>query len=204
MSFVLEALKKQEADADPDAAVSLARAAAQTRRHRLWMGLFAAAMAVNVAVLVWVLIPPGAPAPVGSPVGEPGEPVAELAAAAPGLERPAATKPPSPEPAAPAPAAGPATADPAPSAPAPARPLRRVSLGALPEPVRRRFPGIAFSTHIYSEDPELRAIVANGNRLQEGDRVRGLLIEEITESGVVLAFEDYLVEVPLALEWEAL
>jgi general secretion pathway protein B len=77
----------------------------------------------------------------------------------------------------------------------------RVTLASLPADARRRFPGIAFSTHIWSEDPELRAIVANGERRREGDRVRGLTIHEITESGVVMTFERYLVEVPLAADW---
>jgi general secretion pathway protein B len=74
----------------------------------------------------------------------------------------------------------------------------------LPSAARARFPGIVFSTHIYAEDADLRAIVANGQRLREGERVRGLRIREITETGVVLAFEDYLVEVPIVTDWDTL
>ena len=82
-----------------------------------------------------------------------------------------------------------------------AAPPTTIGLGNLPTDARTRFPGIAFSTHIYSEDPELRAIVANGQRLAEGDRIRGLEILAITETGVTLAFENYRVEVPIVTDW---
>jgi hypothetical protein len=98
----------------------------------------------------------------------------------------------------------PAAAVPPPAVPVPAPEVRRVirlSLQDLPADARRRFPGIAFSTHIYAEDRDLRAVVANGQRLTEGDTVRGLTIEEISATGVVLAFESYLVDVPLVADW---
>ncbi|MFW6093094.1 MAG: general secretion pathway protein GspB [Pseudomonadota bacterium] len=186
MSFVLEALKKREAEGDADAAVSLARAAARSRRNRVWAALFVAAMTANAGLLAWLLVPHW-PAPGGEePVG--GEPPAEASPAA--ADRP--PRVPEPEIAESAPPARPAAAEP-----------QRVTLGELPEEARARFPGIAFSTHVYSKDPELRAVVANGTRLEEGDRVRGLRIHEITAAGVVLRFEDYLVEVRLALDWDA-
>jgi hypothetical protein len=79
--------------------------------------------------------------------------------------------------------------------------FERVTLDALPAAARERFPGIAISTHVYAQDPAMRAIIANGVRLQEGDRVAGLLIREINEDGVVLEFENYLVEVPVFTDW---
>jgi hypothetical protein len=79
----------------------------------------------------------------------------------------------------------------------------RVSLEDLPSAVRRRLPGLAFSTHIYAEDADLRAVVANGRRLQEGDRIRGVEILEINEGGVLLAFEGYRVQVPMITDWDA-
>ncbi len=112
--------------------------------------------------------------------------------------RPAKGNPSSPTP---SPAAAPAAAEP--PADVPAGP-QRIRLGDLPAAARARFPGIAFSTHIYSDDPAQRAVVANGQRLREGDRIRGLEVVEITETGVVLAFENYLVEVPIAVDWDHL
>ncbi len=200
MSFVLEAMKKREARANPDAAVALARQTAERRRNRLWAGLFALTMAINAALLLWVF---------GLPLlGRDGPAAGEEAEVAP---LPAPTQPAQPAATAaagPAPAAGTAAiaveaplAKPAPARPRPApRPID-VALQDLPDDVRARFPGLAFSTHIYAEDADLRAIVANGERLQEGDRVRGLEIVAITETGVVLAFERYRVSVPILSDW---
>ena len=43
-------------------------------------------------------------------------------------------------------------------------------LSSLPSGQRQRFPELEFSTHIYADDADLRAIVVNGTRLEEGDR----------------------------------
>lgn len=85
---------------------------------------------------------------------------------------------------------------------APPRVLERIALDALPPAARSRFPGIVISTHVYAEDPALRAIVVNGERLQEGQQVAGTTIREINEFGVVLEFESYLVDVPVFTDWE--
>ena len=84
----------------------------------------------------------------------------------------------------------------------PPRVLERIALDALPPAARSRFPGIVISTHVYAEDPTLRAIVVNGARLQEGDQVAGMTLREINEFGVVLEFESYLVDVPVFTDWE--
>jgi len=198
VSFVLQALQKQEAAGDAAAAVSLAQGTAQRRRHRLWMGLFAVAMTVNAGLLVWVFGVPGwhTETPDAAAVDDT-RPPAAAAAAAP--ESGVTATPPGPATDTRVDAATAAAA--APARPAPAAP-QRVSLQGLPPQARQRFPGIAFSTHIYAEDADLRAIVANGERLTEGERIRGLEIVEINEGGVLLAFERYLVEVPIAADWD--
>ncbi|MEQ8859576.1 MAG: general secretion pathway protein GspB [Pseudomonadales bacterium] len=204
MSFVLEALKKQEAQGDPDAAVSLARQTAYRQRYRLWMGLFGVAMALNAVVLFWVFgLPllrsadaPAGPAPAAAALDGPPPAGAD---AAPRPSAPAGADPAVPGTGEPAAAAEPAVAPRPEPRPAP-RPIP-VTLDRLPDDARTRFPGIAFSTHIYAEDADLRAIVANGQRLQEGDRIRGLEILAITETGVVLRFERYDVTVPIVGEW---
>jgi len=200
VSFVLEALKKQEAGQDPDAAVSLARQAVERRRYRLWAGLFAVAVVVNAGMLLWTFGLPGL-----RPADRPGTgPLPKSAESAPATATAPTDDPPAAVPAsADEPAPEDVTATPAPQGPvpAPAPRIRHVSLANLPADARERFPGIAFSTHVYSADAELRAIVANGQRLQEGDRVRGLEIVAITEGGVVLAFENYRVEVPIVTDW---
>ena len=222
MSFVLEALKKQEAGADPDAAVSLAKAAALHRRHRLWIGLFAVAMVINAALLLWMFAgPQTSPGAIAGAALEPPPPSARAPSATVQRE-PRAVQPPSePSPVgalsgersssngnaarsrsrAPQPET---TPQPQPAAPAAAPGPTFVTLDELPTAARSRFPGIAFSTHIYAEDADLRAVVANGRRLQEGDSIRGLPIVAITPSGVRLAFERYEVEVPIVTDWDSL
>ncbi|MFU8816705.1 MAG: general secretion pathway protein GspB [Pseudomonadales bacterium] len=199
MSFVLEALKMQEAGNDPDAVAARALADIHQRRQRLWVGLAVAVTAVNVVVVLWLLggpyltNPAATTQPIAAATAETGP---APAAAAPTAA--AASQPPA-ESIAPA-----ATAQqpPAEAQPPQVRRVTRLALTDLPSEARRRFPGIAFSTHIYADDSDLRAIVANGRRLREGDSIRGLGIEEISATGVLLSFEDYLVEIPITTNWD--
>ena len=68
--------------------------------------------------------------------------------------------------------------------------------------MRGRFPGLVFSTHVYAQDPDLRAVVANGQRLMEGGRIDGAVVRAITETGAVVEFEGYLVDIPIIAEWQ--
>ncbi|MEZ5558836.1 MAG: general secretion pathway protein GspB [Pseudomonadales bacterium] len=227
MSYVLQALQKREAEQNPDAAVALSLVAARTRRQRLWAGLIAAGLLLNAGLLVWLFAPPLAVLSQGSqPAADAPARASAVPAAAPLPSGAAgALPPPSPttRPAAADPqansvpalstgapvgsATAAAAAPPQPAAAAveetarPAPRLRRIALADLPASARTRFPGIAFSSHIYSDDPSLRAVVANGHRVSEGERIAGLVVGEITEAGVVLEFEDYLVEVPVVSLW---
>lgn len=249
MSLVLEALRKQHADADPAAAVAL-NLSAEQRRQRPWMVLAALALLLNAAVLAWAFrdrlfgSPPAPDQPVAEatepaqPQGQP--PAAAAPAAAPQAAVPPGAQTPGPgqdqtalpgqtapgytsqdpgqlaaQAPSPAPAAVPADAMTAvslqaaaaagapPTVPGGAGPrvLERVTLDALPGDARARFPGIVISTHVYAEDPDLRAIVVNGARLQEGSQVAGLTIREIGPDGVAVEFENYVVEVPIFTDW---
>jgi general secretion pathway protein B len=80
--------------------------------------------------------------------------------------------------------------------------FERIALSELPSSARAGFPGLAFSTHIFADDPALRAVVINGTRRTEGELVEGMTIEEITEGGVVLHFGEYLVEISVLESWE--
>ncbi|MBX3705174.1 MAG: general secretion pathway protein GspB [Pseudomonadales bacterium] len=194
MSLVLEALRRQQAEREQDPAAVMLMHAGRRQRTRLWPIVLTCALLLNAGVFAWIFIARS------DGTGAPAETVHAGETAPPGPVAAAAAAPADPavvEPVA-------AIPEPVPE-PAPAQPMRviveRLPLGSLPAGVRNRFPGIAFSTHIYAEDPTLRAIVANGERLQEGDRVRDMLIREITEDGVVLEFENYLVEVPVFTDW---
>jgi hypothetical protein len=244
MSLVLEALRKQHADADPAAAVSL-DLSAQRRRQRPWMVLAALALLLNAGVLTWAFrdrlfgttVPDQPIAEAPAPTQTPGEPAAAAAPAAapqaavtaqapaqiqtaqpvqttPGyavqgtgqvpaqaLSPPTDAVPAYPATTAPLQTAPAAVESPTGSDGAGPRVLERVTLDALPADARARFPGIVISTHVYAEDPDLRAIVVNGARLQEGNRVAGLTIREIGPDGVAVEFENYVVEVPIFTDW---
>ena len=86
------------------------------------------------------------------------------------------------------------------SAPAPA--VEPTPVNNLPNSQRARFPELAFSTHIYADDADLRAIVVNGTRLEEGDQLGNLRLTEITEEGAVFRFEDRLVLVSVLDDWD--
>lgn len=192
MSFVLEALRRQEAAENPDAAAALYLADTRRHRQRLWIGLFLAALLVNVGLVTW-LVAPGWLDALRTP-GSPGV-VDIVTGADPAADTPAAT------------AAAPDTApaSPADAAPEPVSepPLQRTTLERLPASVRVRVPGLLFSTHVYSEEADLRAVVANGRRLVEGDRFGALTLVEVTATGVVMRFETYLIEIPIVGLWEA-
>lgn len=62
----------------------------------------------------------------------------------------------------------------------------------LPIEIQRSLPPLSFSIHIYSSDPKARMVKVNGRILREGDAISaGLLLDQITQDGVVLAFRGY-------------
>jgi len=70
---------------------------------------------------------------------------------------------------------------------APSLPPPLVPFWQLPETVQQDIPAMTFSLHIYADNPTRRTIIINKNRMTEGDRVLpGLLLERITEQGVIL------------------
>lgn len=220
MSYILDALKKAEADRDPDTRASLAFEQRERRRQRLLTYVVLAALLANALILVWVFMPEQwrpAPAAATDLQSSPERPTATPPAANPGLDTEAPARAPAPAAVVPTPA----RANPA----APVRatvPTVRVAPGEtvigpdtasvavasapqrladLPSDVRRRFPELNFSTHVYADDPDLRAIVVNGTRLMEGDRIGNVTVREITEDGAVFAFEGRLVAVPVLEDW---
>ena len=75
-------------------------------------------------------------------------------------------------------------------------------LWELPEAVRRGLPPMTYSFHVYSSDPQRRTIIINNRTLREGQQVSdGVLLEEITPDGVILATGGYRVQIPVLGEW---
>ena len=87
-------------------------------------------------------------------------------------------------------------------APAPARPATVLGEDALPEPLRSRVAALEFSTHVYADEVDMRAVSIDGERLGEGDRSRtGVEVVEITPDGAVLSLDGTLVYVDVMARW---
>jgi hypothetical protein len=224
MSYILDALKKAEADRDPDARASLAMAQHDRRRNRWLAYAVVIALIANAAILLWLFVPEDDAAPptaaevrptTAQPPGP--EPVERLGT-------PTANVSPTAQPQATTPVQQPLRTEPAlirpPAASEPpsstaaatgetiigpdsvlASAAEAVPVSSLPDAQRRRFPNLEFSTHIYADDADLRAIVVNGSRLEEGDRLQNLVLSQITEEGAVFRFEGQLVSVSVLDDW---
>ena len=246
MSYILDALKKSEAEADPDAAARISLNQSIERRNRTLVYVACGALLLNgVLIGGWLLSSMGSNAPSVARIEEPaaavqretprqappastaGDSVGNSAAndaansvanadpqpqfGVPQLSQGSRVSRPLPLPeetlaAAPAPQTidrrrAAATQPAAARAPDPI-PLPRRRYNDLSDAKRQRFPGLAFSTHIYAPEPEFRAVVVNGKRVTAGSRVQGIQLVEITESGAVFEFEGEWVEIPVLLEWE--
>jgi len=219
VSYILDALKKAESDRDPDTRARIAFEAREQRRNRFITYAVLAALIANAVLLLWVFLPDNILPGISEPV--PPESVLEKATHAPSHATtepsPAAAEPPPQQAAtavvqtsAPAAVKTPPPTSKKPVAMAPDEVLigpgsqvssGPASLSSLPEAVRRRFPSLSFSTHIYAEEPDLRAVVVNGRRLVEGDALGALTLERITEDGAVFLFEGRQVEVDVLEDW---
>ena len=202
MSYILDALKKAEAERDPDARANLAMAQHERRRNRWLTYAVVIALVANAAILLWLFLPeqnsdaisPGAQSPTQEPSArqEPvPEPAVVVAAPEPAVSRP-------PDAMAAESATGETIIGPGTAPVSVAEPL---PVSSLPSGQRERFPTLEFSTHVYADDADLRAIVVNGTRLAEGDRLGSLRLQEITEDGAVFRFEGRLVLVSVLDAW---
>jgi cytoskeletal protein RodZ len=63
--------------------------------------------------------------------------------------------------------------------------VKKLQLSELPASEQSKFNSFNYSSHIYTDDPELCAVVINGQRLSAGDRFEGMEVIAITEEGVV-------------------
>jgi general secretion pathway protein B len=221
MSYILEALKKADADrereragvpdlhAQPDAVAPDARAAGH---HGSWtlLALVAALLLVAAAAWQWFGSTPAAPeatAPAPVAVATPA-PVAGVAPAqvpmAPEMA-PAQTAVPVPapvqmqtaqRPAVPAAAALRAVSPPRPASAASATTESRLyALAELPPDVRAQLPALAVGGSVYSAAAASRIVIINGQVFREGDRpVEGLSVEQIRLKSTVLAFRGYRIE----------
>ncbi len=209
MSFILDALKKSEAERNRKSGpVLMDMRIAPARRHLpVWVWVIAIVLLANLALLGYALLRSGGrQAPVAAPVAAAPAPVNAIPAVLP----PPVLPPPATEPARnrDLPAAAPATgglvmqsnavvspnnpvAPPisaAAAAPAVAPPANlpsdddlRASGVTLPE--------LHLSLHVYDDNPANRFVLLNSSRLREGqETAEGVRVERIDPAGVVLSW----------------
>ncbi len=84
-----------------------------------------------------------------------------------------------------------------------AAPRLRTTLADMPSLDRAGFPVLEFTTHIYADDADLRAVMVNGIRYREGEKFGPeTTLAHITETGVEVFYRDYAVELRVLQEWE--
>ena len=200
MSYILEALKKAQAERQLGSAPTLTAVAVgavpanatAARRRPAWIALSAVALAVALAVLAWRLQSPAAPvAVVAAPVRT--APVAIAVTPPPAVVPPLAVVPPSapvPKPVAAKPAPAPVQA----SAPEEEKlPLLR----ELPEPIQRSVPPLAFGGYMYSKNPADRLLLIDKALRHEGEEVApGLVLEKLLPKAAVMNYKGYRYRVP--------
>lgn len=218
MSYILDALKKAEAERDPKAAVQMSLAATATQRNRWLVIIAGTALALNVAlVAVWLwneqTTETNAVAQRQSAVVEEQRQTqeeklqpAQIAASAASNSLATAGVATGAQP-----SIDPLTTTPNSSAvplqaqemQAPkSRALQRITYGEYDRSQPGRLPELSFSTHIYGSEPSFRAVVVNGQRLTEGDYLNNLKLVEITDGGAVFEFDNYWIDVSVVSGWD--
>ena len=77
-----------------------------------------------------------------------------------------------------------------------------IQLAELPPADRQDFPKLEFSTHIFADDPALRAVVVNSRRLAEGESIGEMVLRAVTEDGILVDYRGYRVAVSVIEDWE--
>lgn len=203
MSYILDALQKSSTEGNSVVTTNLLRSEPQHRKHRLIGSLIIVALLANAAVFAWLFWPERVALqqttqPTTATVQASQTTVKKEVSSQSTLQNLAdPTDLPEPPPATVL-VKNPVT----PPLDGSFESQKTITLGDLPAPARSAFPDIEFSTHIYAEDHTLRAIVANGQRLKQGDSIDGLKLIEITPEGVIFRYQEYLITISVLALWE--
>jgi general secretion pathway protein B len=222
MSFILDALKKSEVERQRQTTPGLIETAVAPRRSRvaLWLIVLGGLLAINFAVLLFVLLR-GSATPAAPPISaaRPAATEAQAASAAPehfspmdapvyapeipvAPNAPPAAGKPSPAPHVAAPAPAPAAAAAAAAADENDKPentellplISEVDLGSL------ALPELHLDVHVYATKPAERFVYINMRKYHEGATLEeGPVIERIRRDGVVLNFHGVRFILPRAV-----
>lgn len=81
-------------------------------------------------------------------------------------------------------------------------PIMRVPhLVELPLSFQKSIPDLMFNSHLYSTDPYASRVMINGHYLGQGDAFSGILVEEVTENGVILSKQGRRFRVGIVRDW---
>lgn len=199
MSYILDALRKADAQRESDpargihaqpAVATAARATAGTPAWA-WAGAALCGAAV-VAYAVWPAARPQPPAPTGPVAATAPEPAPVVVPVATQVSPPAPPPLPTPVVARPAPPPEPAAVIAA-AAPAPApEPARILAFAELPAAVRGELPKLAISGGVHSENAAQRMLIVGGQVVNEGAELApGVVLEQIRPRTAVLRYKDY-------------
>ncbi len=208
MSYILDALKKSEAERsardDPEYAHRVPFAPTPRKRREIWPYLLMLALVANAFVIVVVVWPQSGPENAAVASGEPSlvqreQSQASATTSAPpesaaeeGVESPEAPEP--------------VAAQERPSEVSSSPPMEAIGeipdINAMPRSVQRRVPQMSFNGHVYSSNPSSRRVMINNRMLQEGDRVDGLVIQEITAPGVVFRLDEHVFQIGIVRDWK--
>ena len=73
-------------------------------------------------------------------------------------------------------------------------------ISKLPRDIQRQIPDLAISSHLYSDD--FRLVNINGRMMREGEYIdTELKLEEITEDGVIINFQNYRMTLRVIQDW---
>ncbi|WP_309043386.1 general secretion pathway protein GspB [Marinobacter sediminicola] len=79
--------------------------------------------------------------------------------------------------------------------------MRVPHLVELPLSFQKSIPDLMFNSHLYSTDPYASRVMINGHYLGQGDAFSGILVEEVTENGVILSKQGRSFRVGIVRDW---
>jgi general secretion pathway protein B len=211
MSLILDALKKSEQERRRDKGPDLQTihqpvvVRAPRRSYGVLWGVLLL-LAVNAAALAYWWQQRAAPVAIVKSAAPDPTPAAPPATTVPPAATPAPTPAHTPAPAVIVAGEGEYThitpgGNPA-SASVGAEELRIEEVDELPEDVRNNLPAMTFSFHVFSSTPQQRTIIINNRRLREGEEVSaGLVLQQITEDGVILLFQQHRIHISVLSGW---
>ena len=201
MSYILDALKKSQSEQVADG-VALRVQQTAMRSSTSWIGIALGLILLgNAGLLLWVFVldTDGESASFNAtPVATERQTSGDQTVAEQHQAQPTASTP-DPEPTL---SAIPKSQPP----PQPRPPIAKFMLQDLPSIEQSLYNGFTYTTHIYTDDPTLCAIVVDGQRLMAGDSFKGLGVVAITEAGVI--FEENRrgqrrqIEVSVLQQWD--